>query len=186
MDALDRERERSSEVVAARARPLASKGDLLRSERLGQVVHGTAAQASTAGTHFGNQRPREDAILKLETRVRTLVLIAWLLGALTGAFDIKVALVRPDCCHSPDSCCPADHSADCCQKKLHVTFEQRPEQALRSAEKAPELAGHEVVAISAPVVYVELDRLAQPPGPRDERAGEPPPRSLSQTTILRF
>lgn len=114
------------------------------------------------------------------------LLVAFLaLAALTGGFDVRLELVRPECCHAPDSCCPADHGADCCQKTLQVTVTGKRDDAAR----VPDLA-----ASSAPVLdlalapnTIDLSSTIEPgPIALETRLDAHPPPRPTLTTVLRL
>ncbi|MBI3722840.1 hypothetical protein HY251_02630 [bacterium] len=117
---------------------------------------------------------------------RFLVVALLLLSFATGGWEVRLRLVRPPCCEGPDSCCPPDHSADCCQPLLQITTTKAHDDPARLVEAAPSLPANDLVTPAlAPalslVVPVEIAWSCR----AHDLAPRPPP-DLIQAVALRL
>ncbi len=116
---------------------------------------------------------------------RPFVIVWLVLAALAGDFDVRLRLVRPDCCHGTTSCCPADHSARCCERELEVTVTGKRDEVARALEPTPPRPLDPALALAPAAVELVLpiDRASIEREPRLD--AHPPPR-LPRTAIPRL
>lgn len=115
---------------------------------------------------------------------RRITLAALLLAVVTGGFVVQLRLVRPPCCDSPQSCCPPDHSAGCCEHEVELDVARAADHDVVS--DVPAVATDDLLLVGAVVNREQVGAELTAHLIRQLVAmTRPPPYGLTRTMLLR-